>query len=146
MLSYDEITALFQKKAAIQNRKLCTPEKNAPKPFGPCSREPKVGMPCNAGTIRFVIDSKGVMIPCMSIPEVAINTFEHSFEECWQYIHDTMAKVKQPVECVGCPYEEKCQLCPVGKYDDLFSGHCNKSLCEFAVKEYQAGLLHIKAT
>lgn len=127
-------------KAAVFGQQLAVPTYPIPKPCGE-QTEQKYGMPCNAGTVRYCITWQGKMIPCVSLPEISIDVLKNDFPACWKYIHDTMATVKQPVECSGCPYEKVCGICPATKYDGLFSGHCNTAHCSYLQKKYEAGLL-----
>lgn len=127
-------------KAGVFGQQLETPVYPAPRPCG-SQNEQTYGMPCNAGTIRFCITWQGKMIPCISLPNIIIDTIGNNFWTCWRYIHDTMATVKQPIECSGCPYEKVCGICPAVKYDGLFSGHCNTAHCNYLLKKYESGLL-----
>lgn len=101
----------------------------------------KYGMPCNAGTIRFVVTSNGTMIPCMSIPDIKISLIDNTFTDCWKYIHDTMERVLQPSECSNCFYKKHCPICPVIRWKDFSSGQCRKELCTLQKQKYELGLI-----
>lgn len=140
-LSFEQRIELLKIQRVIGGKLIAEQRKTAPEAGCRSNCDAQVlGMPCNAGTIRFVIDSKGFMIPCMSIPEIRINALENDFTDCWDYIHGKMAEVKQPPECNDCFYKKSCAHCPVHRYDGLFSGHCNTKLCEFNQMKYKAGL------
>lgn len=139
-LTDEDRIEMAKDKAAVFGQQLATPTCPAPKPCGD-QAEQRYGMPCNAGTVRFCITWQGKMIACVSLPEISIDAMENDFRTCWQYIHDTMATVKQPIECSGCAYEKVCGICPAVKYDGLFSGHCNKAHCNYLQKKYESGLL-----
>lgn len=140
-LSFEQRIELLKMQREIKGKPITEKRETAPEAgcYSDCNAQ-VLGMPCNAGTIRFVIDSKGYMIPCMSIPEIRINALENDFTDCWDYIHGKMAEVKQPSECKDCFYKTSCAHCPVHRYDGLYSGHCNKKLCEFNQMKYKAGL------
>lgn len=140
-LSFEQRIELLKIQREIKGKPITEKRETAPEAGCHSDCDTSVfGMPCNAGTIRFVIDSKGFMIPCMSIPEIRINALENDFTVCWDYIHGKMAEVKQPPECSDCFYKTSCAHCPIHRYDGLFSGHCNTKLCEFNQMKYKAGL------
>lgn len=114
-----------------------------PKPCGSCS-EKRYGMPCNAGTIRFVINWKGEMVPCTSIDTIKIDLKGRTFAECWQYINTTMRNVPQAIECIGCAYEKSCTFCPVHRYKNFSDGHCDPNQCELTLNQCAAGLISPK--
>lgn len=143
VLTLEERLHIVEIQRRYEGKKRLERKDTYPEPHGEAT-ECQFGMPCNAGTIRFVINSVGDMVPCMCIPEIKICALDRPFGECWDYIHSTMAKVKQAVECEGCPYRNHCELCPAARYDGLFSGHSNKSICEYAIARYKSGLLPIK--
>lgn len=99
------------------------------------------GMPCNAGTIRYVITYDGKMIPCTAVPEISADCTKNSLQECWEHIHKQMSKVLQPGECQGCVYKTKCILCPAVRYNGLFSGVANKHVCELMEAKCKQGLI-----
>ena len=118
-----------------------TEHQNLPPESGTACDDKKYGMPCNAGTIRFVVTSNGIMIPCMSIPEIRISLLENSFESCWSYIHSTMEKVLQASECNNCYYKKHCPYCPVIRWKNFTSGHCRSELCALQKQKYALGLI-----
>lgn len=140
-LTAEELAALFKKERTLRNRKPIEVH-DIPAPGGE-GTEPKYGMPCNAGTIRFVASWDGRMYPCMSIPEVNADLLTTSFSECWEKIRKTMAATVQPVECDGCKYAKKCTFCPALRYNGLNSGHCRKEICDLTVMKYAEGLFRI---
>lgn len=111
-----------------------------PEVGNPCGEE-TLGIPCNAGTIRFVMCWDGKMVPCMSIPEIHVDPFQIGFTAAWNEIHSRMLEVRNPAKCNGCPYFKKCSFCPVIRYDGLFSGRCRNEVCEFTFSKCAAGLL-----
>lgn len=139
-LSTNEKIALKRIYRDIRHLPIRKPSSAAPEP-GKDGNQCETGMPCNAGTIRFVVTSTGQMIPCMSIPEISIDVLKNSFEVCWNYISSTMKKVLQPEACNKCIYKKKCFRCPVTRFDGLFSGKANKDICEFMVRQYDEGLI-----
>ncbi len=142
-LTQEEQIDLIAKRRLLEGKTVTPPlELEAPAPCGTCT-ERVYGVPCNAGTIRFVASWDGKMIPCMSIPEVSIDLLKEDFSTCWQYIRSKIDQVVQPVECKGCVYEKKCTYCPALRYDGLYSGHCNPQACEFVQKKYLAGLIKL---
>ncbi len=140
-LSVEQRIEILKIKRKVSGKTIAPPRDTAPMPgcHDDCA-DPVLGMPCNAGTIRFVIDSNGFMIPCMSIPEIRINALENDFDTCWQYIRSMMKKAVPPSECENCFYKSSCVYCPVHRYDGLFSGRCNKEICKFNQLKYKAGL------
>lgn len=110
-----------------------------PKVGGTCTEATR-GMPCNAGTLRFVLTWDGKMIPCMSIPEICAYPLRDGFTAAWNEIHGKMQEVLNPVECEGCVYRKKCTNCPVMRYNGLFSGHCRPEVCEFTLASCAAGV------
>lgn len=142
-LTADERIQLLKEKSILCGKELS--EKcpgTAPMPCGNCTDE-IYGMPCNAGTIRFVAGWDGKMYPCMAIPEIYVDILAEGFMSSWNKIKGIMAKVKRPVECSGCIYEKICSYCPAIRYDGLFSGHCRKEICEFSQMKYEAGVIKL---
>lgn len=137
----DDEQITLSRIAAAARKTIIKPSTPAPSPGYDDNQECNLGMPCNAGTIRFVVTNNGEMIPCMSIPEIHINMLKHSFNKCWSYITSEMRKVKQPVECKNCIYQKKCPHCPVHRYDGLFSGHCKKRNCSLTLRKYEEGII-----
>lgn len=140
-LSVDEKLELQRIHRIVKGRSIHNPNNNAPSPGADDLNMCQYGMPCNAGTIRFVITSTGLMIPCMSIPEVSIDTKSNSFIDCWNYIKSNMKCVIQPNACSNCVYKKHCFRCPVTRYEGLFSGKVNTEICNFMVSEYKMGLI-----
>lgn len=141
-LTDEEQIELLRQRREVSNTEIVIPEQEAPVPGcsdGVCVK----GMPCNAGTIRFVIDGKGNMMPCMAVPEVSISALENDFVTCWNLIHKKMEDVLQPAECQNCLYKKHCPVCPAVRYDGLYSGKCDSRLCQLQVKKYRAGVIKI---
>lgn len=140
-LSIDEKIMLKRISRDVRHQTLFTPSDAAPEP-GKDGDHCETGMPCNAGTVRFVITSSGLMIPCMSIPEISIDALSNPFDVCWTFISSTMKKTLQPEACSNCAYKKKCFRCPVTRCDGLFSGKRNKDICKFMVRQYEEGLIN----
>lgn len=143
VLSMDERLKIIEIQRKYECKKRYEEKDAYPEPHGEAT-VCQYGMPCNAGTVRFVINSVGDMIPCMCIPEIKIHALDRPFDECWDFIHSTMAQVKRAVECDGCPYRNFCEICPTARYDGLFSGHSNKAICEYAIARYKKGFFSIQ--
>lgn len=138
-LSADDYVSLKKAEHIILGKQIKEHDLPAPEPGLECG-ECFTGMPCNAGTIRAVITADGKMIPCMSVSEISCNVLEMGYIDSWDYIWHTMLKVKQPSSCANCYYKKHCIRCPSVRYDGLFSGKCNKNICNLMVKKYSAGL------
>lgn len=138
-LSIDEYISIKKIEHRLAGKSIKKRQNPAPIPGCDC-KEIVYGIPCNAGTIRAVITADGKMIPCMSIHEISCDVLENGFIDSWKYIYQTMEKVKQPPICSNCAYKKKCIRCPSIRYDGLFSGECNKSVCDLMVAKYNAGL------
>ncbi len=142
-LSIEERLALLTRKRIIEGKSVIPlTEQEIPPPCGSCT-ELSYGMPCNAGTVRFVASWSGKMLPCMSIPDISIDMLSNDFPSCWSYIREKMDQVVRPIECSGCAYEEKCTNCPSIRYDGLYSGHCVPQVCKYTQAKYAAGLLSL---
>lgn len=137
----DQIELIRQRKE-LSNIEILCPEGDPPA-AGCLDGNIIKGMPCNAGTIRFVINSRGDMMPCTAIDYIAISALENDFSTCWTYIRDQMSKVLQPSECQNCVYKKYCPVCPAVRYQGLFSGKVDERLCSLQQKKYKAGLIHL---
>ncbi|MDD7771578.1 MAG: radical SAM protein [Firmicutes bacterium] len=115
---------------------------DVPKPGGD-GKQTETGMPCNAGTVRFVMDWQGKMHPCMSIPEITEDVMQVGFSTAWNNIRSKMKQVVRPAECSGCVYEKHCPVCPVFRYDGLFSGHCKPEVCQYTARRCAEGLIQL---
>lgn len=138
--SFEDQLFYTKVKNEVLEKKIASHGKIPPESGSPCE-EHKYGMPCNAGTIRFVVTSNGTMIPCMSIPEINISVLDNSFDDCWSYIHGEMKKVLQASECHDCFYKKYCPFCPAIRWKDFSSGHCREELCELQKRKYNLGMI-----
>lgn len=136
---------LYIKKAnAILRDKIYQPPLNLPKPFGPCSEEifHECGIQCSAGTCRAAIDWRGDLYSCYVLPLPKFNVLKLGFDKAWELMGEEIAKVRRPIECVGCAYEKVCNKCPAIRYDGLFSGHCNRNCCDSTIEQCRLGILN----
>lgn len=138
--SYDDQLHYVITRNQVFNKKIPAHEGGAVEPGGNFT-DKRYGMPCNAGTIRFVVTSRGEMIPCMCIPEISISLKDNDFSKCWNYVHTEMSKVLQASKCEGCYYKKNCPTCPVVRWKDFSSGECRTKLCDLMKKEYELGLI-----
>ena len=141
-LSYEEHLSLLKTNAVLRN-KLHEPPEALPKPFGPCSDAQSMegGIPCSAGTCRAAIDWHGDLYSCYVLPLPRFSVTELGFDKAWELMGNEIAKVKRPLECVGCAYEKLCSKCPAVRYDGLFSGHCNRDCCDSVIDRCKRGIL-----
>lgn len=142
-LNFEERLDVLRRKAVLSGKPpIPVAPKSLPKIGGACETC-ETGMPCNAGTIRFVISWEGKMVPCMAIPEISAEPMRNGFDTAWQEIRAQMQKAVTPKECIGCAYEKKCAFCPAIRYDGLFSGRCRPEVCDFTVAKCAAGLVSL---
>lgn len=140
VLTNEELVEIKKQELAILGRELKVHNSSAPEP-GCDFSEIEYGIPCNAGTVRAVITYNGMMVPCMSIPEISISVLDNSYSECWNYIWKRMAGVLRPPMCEECYYKKSCVYCPVMRYDGLYSGKCKPYICELMKSKYEAGTI-----
>lgn len=137
-LSEDEIVSLSIEQAELK-RKL-EPVLDTPEPCGDMCDAPVKGMPCNAGNSSCVVSSDGKMYLCSAVMEGGADVIELGFEESWRRTVQTASEIVQGVECVGCPYDTVCPVCPATRLKDLRSGRCNPQTCQLTRRLVAAGV------
>ena len=55
---------------------------------------------------------KGELLPCGMMVEPKIKLIEHNFKEAWKYIVETTHFVDYCGDCVECPLQNICHVCP----------------------------------
>lgn len=114
-----------------------------PEPGGICSQPSIFGSPCRAGRSAAAVTWKGILQPCLVFDEIRYSLLDVAFGEAWDKLKADCERIVQPVECVGCAYEKVCKLCPMVRFDGLYSGHCNMQLCELTVNMAKAGMIRL---
>ena len=68
-------------------------------------------MRCRAGSSSFWINYKGEMSACGVMTNEVFDTATLGFEEAWQRVRASTAKIRLPKECTSCRYRHFCNVC-----------------------------------
>lgn len=138
-LTEDEIVSLSIQRAELAGP--LTPCENPPKICGSMCEPPAKGLTCNAGNCLATITWDGKMYPCIgAMAGDGCSLLEMSYAEAWKKTVKAVSEVVYGIECVGCPYDKTCAKCPAFRLKDLYSGHCNPSMCEVTQRLVAAGV------
>lgn len=142
-LTDEEIVSLSKQREELY--KSLVPVENTPEPCGPMCEAPAMGLTCKAGTCFASVTWDGRMYPCYNamIGE-GPSLLEMSYKDAWEKTVRAASEVVHGAECVGCPYDKTCPKCPSFRLKDLYSGHCNPSICELTRKLVAAGAKKLK--
>lgn len=138
-LTDDERFMLMKQREELST--VLVPLENTPEPFG-CMNEPAArGMTCNAGNCLALVTYDGKMYPCANaFIGDGPSLLEMSYAEAWEKTKAVVDEVVQGLECSGCAYEKVCPKCPTFRLKDMYSGHCNPSVCEMTRRLVAAGI------
>lgn len=70
------------------------------------------GFTCHTGRSGFWLTWKGEMIPCGMLDEPRFSLLEHGFADCWKQLVEATGHVVYPRECLRCPLQNICHVCP----------------------------------
>ena len=118
-------------------------ESELPEPGGSAEQATK-GVRCGAGRSGFSIAWNGLMRPCNTFPEVAVNALEQGFAEAWRRINAQVKDFPQPVECEGCAYRAQCLGCVAEHASGAPIGHANPARCARTLRMIAEGLMQKK--
>lgn len=78
----------------------------------------------------FWISWNGRMQLCTFLTEPSINVLNAPLWECWNDLLKQLERLRQPVECISCAYEQYCKRCPGILYAESGSaGKASPSVC-----------------
>lgn len=141
-LTQEELVSLSIQRAELY--KALEPVANTPEPCGCMSQPPTKGLSCNAGNCLATVTWDGKMYPCFNAMLGGFSLLEMSFAEAWEKTKQAASEVVYGAECVGCPYDKTCPKCPSFRLKDLYSGHCNPTICDITRQLVTAGVKKLK--
>lgn len=141
-LNIEETVDLSIRRAELYRKLL--PLDSTPEYCGPMSSEPSIGLTCNAGNCLATVTYDGTMYPCVNAMIGGASLLEMNYSDAWNATVEAASKVVLGRECIGCAYNETCPKCPSMRLTDLYSGHCNPSMCELTRKLVAVGVKKIE--
>ncbi len=105
------------------------PLEDLPEPGGNCCVREDCGLLCGGGRSGFVIDWKGNMRIC-SMMNIKAPVPQGGFPAAWEYINSTAVTWLRVAECIGCPYEKVCDICPGNFQQYAEPGKQPKEYCQ----------------
>ena len=139
-LSNEEYISIFKKWNVRKNNKLM-PIEWEELPSENQDGDVRYGIQCGAGRSSFSILYDGKMCPCVSLPELAVDTCKKGFYNAWKSIVDFADKYQVPAECGECLYRRTCLICPAAHKNSGRVGHCDTRICEQTKGYISAGIV-----
>ena len=141
-LSADEVFALEKARAEVFHPLI--PAEDTPEPVGNMKKPPLKGLTCNAGNCLASVTWNGKMYACVTPMLGGFDVLKLGYAEAWKQTVQAASEVVYGAECVGCPYDKTCPKCPAFRLNDLYSGHCNPSVCAMTRRLVAAGVKKIE--
>ena len=104
----------------------------------------KCGVRCGGGRAAFVIDWKGIMMPCNRLDMIHADALNEGILSAWKKINLVANNWPRVPECEGCPYDEVCNNCAANMLQYAEPGKRPIALCEQTRFFVQHGIGHVQ--
>ena len=89
--------------------------------FRECQEELREGVRCRAGVSSFWLTWDGRMMPCGMMNEQGVSVLEEGFSSAWEQTKERVKEIRLPLECTGCKYRDRCNVCAASCYAETGS-------------------------
>ena len=138
---YVRIYRLLNELGGEENNPI--PDEQLPQIGGPSHESEKCGLRCGAGRSAFVINWKGMLLPCNRMEMIYQNTLEEGFSHAWKAINQMVNQWPRVPECEGCPYEAVCNNCAANILEYGKPGEQPIELCKRTRYLVKNGVWHL---
>lgn len=118
-------------------------ESKLPPVGGPSHECSECGLLCGGGRSSFVIDWKGIMMPCNRMHMIHADPLKEGFAAAWKQINREANSWPRVPECEGCAYRSVCNSCAAYKLQFTEPGKQPIALCERMKYFVRHGVRHI---
>lgn len=147
MLNLNEYLEVMKIRWEVfRSKPIVIPDQPAPEPGRPEDCTLPLDVPyvrCKAGKGGAFITWKGEMLICATLTDMRLSILKEGFSSAWKKINAYSCAAKKPAECIGCPYDDNCSVCPAIRSGSLSAEHCLVSHCAAEKALYENGLLNI---
>ena len=113
-------------------------------PIGGKSCEKDIcGLRCGGGRSGFVVNWKGILMPCNRLDKISADLMENSFKHAWASVNREANNWPQVPECQGCAYRNVCNKCAARMLQYAEPGKQPYGLCEQTKEFVKHGILQI---
>ena len=135
------IRALRYRNELNGHQNIEIPKESLPPCGGPSHETNKCGLICGGGRSSFVIDWKGVMMPCPGFQMIQAYPLEESFPAAWSKVNQESNHWPRVPECEGCAYNSVCNNCALKMFRYAEPGKVPTALCERTKELVRNGVL-----
>ena len=138
---YVRLYRLMNDLDGIQSKEI-DPDK-LPPAGGPCHESNQCGLGCGGGRSGFVVDWKGILMPCNSLDMVRADPWQKGFMDAWSKIHQQVVEWPCVPECEGCAYSGVCHHCAAIMLQYADPGKQPIQMCEEIRHLVRHGVVHL---
>lgn len=118
-------------------------EDQLPQAGGPSHECEKCGLRCGGGRSGFVMNWKGMLLPCNRLDTICRNALEEGFLNAWKAVNCEANLWPRVPECEGCAYDGVCNNCAANILKYGKPGKQPTQLCERTRYLVKNGVWHI---
>ena len=97
---------------------------------GPYHESSECGLRCGGGRSSFMINWKGILMPCAEMDMIRANTLKDGFASAWSKINQEANSWPRVPECKDCAYDSVCNNCAANMLHFADPGKVPTGLCK----------------
>ena len=139
---YIRIYRFINELDGIENQEV--DEGMLPSAGGPLKECDQCGLQCGGGRSGFVLNWKGVLMPCNQLEMIQAYPLKDGFKAAWDIVNQEANSWPRVPECEGCAYQKVCNNCAGCMLQYAEPGNRPVELCERTKRFVQQGIKRIQ--